>query len=212
MVFIGDLYQLPPVLTSYEKASFMERYKTPYFFGSYVFTDGAFEMEFVEFEKIYRQKDDVFIHLLNRIRNNTPEASDLEFLNQRCILPDHSEGMVITLATTNATAERVNSERLSALAGKMRIFSGNLLGSVDQKQLPTEVDLALKLGSQIMFVANDTRGRWVNGTIGKITGFRKDEDGDDIVEVLTERGDTVSVGPHMWEMYHFVPDHITGIV
>lgn len=186
MVFIGDLYQLPPVLTSYERDAFMERYKTPYFFGSYVFTDGAFEMEFIEFEKIYRQKDDTFIHLLNRIRNNSPEDADLDFLNRRCVPPDRSEGMIITLATTNATAESVNKTRLMELAGKSRIFSGNILGTVDQKQLPTETDLILKLGAQIMFVANDTRGRWVNGTIGKISGFRKDDDGDDIIEVLTE--------------------------
>lgn len=143
-------------------------------------------MEFVEFETIYRQKDSEFITLLNRIRNNSPEAADLEYLNRRCIPVDHSSGMVITLATTNATAEKVNSERLISLPGGERIFSGNILGTVDEKQLPTEVELALKLGAQIMFVANDTRNRWVNGTIAKVIGYKKDEDGDDILEVETE--------------------------
>ena len=124
MVFIGDLYQLPPVLTSVEREHFLERYQTPYFFGSHVFTDGAFDMEFIEFETIYRQTDSEFIHLLNRIRNNSVEPEDLAFLNRRSVLPDPSSGMVITLATTNATAERVNHDHLIELAGREKTFSG----------------------------------------------------------------------------------------
>lgn len=123
MVFIGDLYQLPPVLTSVEKESFLERYKSPYFFQAHVFTDGAFDMAYIEFDTIYRQKDDHFISLLNRIRNNSPEPSDLEYLNRRCIPADQSEGMIITLATTNATAESVNRDRLESLPGRTKKFS-----------------------------------------------------------------------------------------
>lgn len=69
----------------------------------------------------------------------------------------------------------------------------------------------LKLGAQIMFVANDTRNRWVNGTIGKIIAFKKDDEGE-YIEILTESGDTVEVEPYTWEVYHFTPDAITGVV
>lgn len=200
------------MLTSYEKDGYYEQYKGTYFFHSHVFSDGAFDMEFVEFENIYRQKDSEFITLLNRIRNNSPETVDLEYLNRRCTPVDHENGMVITLATTNATAEKVNSERLISLPGGERIFSGNILGTVDEKQLPTEVELALKLGAQIMFVANDTRNRWVNGTIGKVIGYKKNLAGDECVEIETESEETVLVEPHTWEVYHFLPDAITGIV
>lgn len=212
MVFIGDLYQLPPVLTNVEKSYFMERYTSPYFFDAHVFTEGGFEMDFVEFETIYRQKDTNFIHLLNRVRNNSPEPEDLIFLNERCHLPDPSTGMVITLATTNATADQVNHDHLTSLVGKQKVFSGIIQGSVDTKQLPTELDLSLKIGAQIMFVANDTRGRWVNGTIGKILAWKKDVDDMDYLEIEIENGETVDVDPYAWEVYHFVPDHITGII
>lgn len=121
MVFIGDLYQLPPVLTSVERPSFLERYKSPYFFDAFVMTDGAFDMDFVEFENIYRQRDDAFISLLNKIRNNSVEQNDIELLNERLIgkvLPvrhESGEEFSITLTTTNASAETMNSERLGNL-------------------------------------------------------------------------------------------------
>ena len=69
----------------------------------------------------------------------------------------------------------------------------------------------LKLGAQVMFVANDTRGRWVNGTIGRIAGFKKDEEGEDYLEVTKDDGETVNVTPFEWEMYEYTQDDITGV-
>ena len=217
MVFIGDLYQLPPVLTSAEKPVFMERYKSPYFFDAFVMTDGAFDMDFVEFENIYRQRDNAFIGLLNKIRNNSVEQNDIELLNERLIgkvLPvrkESGEDFSITLTTTNASAETMNSERLGNLPGLHRTFDGYTEGHFDTKNLPTELHLMLKLGAQVMFVANDTRGRWVNGTIGRIAGFKKDEEGEDFLEVTKDDGETVNVTPFEWEMYEYAQDDITGV-
>ncbi len=211
MVFIGDLYQLPPVLTNAEKPYFMERYSTPYFFGAQAFVDRTFDMEFVEFETIYRQKDDVFIGLLNRIRNNTPESTDIELLTSRMIEPKRDEGFVITLATTNTIADRVNESEIETLPGKMISFEGEILGHFEAKNLPTDETLSLKIGAQIMFVANDSKGRWVNGTIGKILDFTTNAKGDDCLKIITEDAEEYLVERYTWELYQYGLDEFTGV-
>jgi len=118
MVFIGDLYQLPPVVTSAEKELFQSYYESPYFFSARVFEQ--FDMEFVELEKIYRQKDDVFIGLLNSIRNRSFSQDDLMALNTR-FSPDFTpsaDDFYITLASTNALVDAENEKKLAELPGE----------------------------------------------------------------------------------------------
>ncbi len=203
MILIGDLYQLPPVLTRQDKETFHELYQNEYFFWSHVFTDGGFDMEFIEFETIYRQEDDKFISLLNTIRNNTADIEDMRVLNSRIQLPPEDDGFIVTLATTNAIADSVNEEHLDMIEKEDFSFSGDMFGDFDNKQLPADKELILKEWAQVMFVANDTRGRWVNGTIWKVSGFWIDADGKDIIEVLLPNQEIVSVGQFTWEMYHY---------
>jgi len=206
MAFIGDLYQLPPVVTSSEKEVFQSLYETPYFYGARVFD--SLEMEFVELEKIYRQSDEEFISLLNAIRNNSITPEGLELLNQRC-RPDFEpspDDFYVYLTTTNKLAEEINSRRLAAVKGRLCTFTGRIEGAFGQEYLPTKVDLQVKVGAQIMMLNNDTEGRWVNGSIGKIIDIAQNRKGEDIVVAELADGSEVEVMPFTWEIYRFFVD------
>lgn len=206
MAFIGDLYQLPPVVTNNEKEVFQSLYETPYFYGARAFD--SLEMEFVELEKIYRQSDKEFISLLNAIRNNSITAEGLEFLNQR-YQPDFEpppNDFYVYLTTTNKLAEEINSRRLAALKGSPYTFIGRIEGDFGQEYLPTKIDLQVKVGAQIMMLNNDTEGRWVNGTIGKIIDMSRNMKGEDVIIAELAGGDEVEVTPFTWEIYRFFVD------
>lgn len=203
MIFIGDLYQLPPVVTREDEDFFAEAYESPYFFDSNVFRQQNFQMEFVELEKIYRQKDSDFIELLNAVRTNTIQPNHIETLNKR-LTEDFEHKKYedfIRLTTTNAEAKAVNEFRLRALKGKPQVFEGQIKGEVDMKQLPTEMELLLKVGARIMFVNNDSGGRWVNGTLGHVTEMTE----EGIVAELDD-GTEVEVGPNTWEVFKYLYD------
>ena len=120
MVFVGDLYQLPPVVGKEERDIFRTHYATPYFFSAKALESESLEV--VELEKVYRQKDEQFVSLLNKIRNNSLEPEDIEELNQR-YQPDadtaQDEAFTINLTTTNAKADEINETHLNALDGKI---------------------------------------------------------------------------------------------
>ncbi|MBU0574098.1 MAG: AAA family ATPase [Candidatus Margulisbacteria bacterium] len=204
MVFIGDLYQLPPVVTGREKQIFKEHYPSPYFFDAQVFE--SFQMEYLELEKVYRQKDEKFIALLNSIRNNSAGEAELAALNKRYdpSYEPRSDFSVI-LTSTNQMAADINQQRLNSLKGKERVFSGELEGEFEAYQLPTEAALRLKKGAQVMMLNNDGRGRWVNGSMGKVAGFDEEE----IVVKLAD-GEEVWVSPFTWEVFNYEFDRRSG--
>jgi len=203
MIFIGDLYQLPPVVTSAEKMLFKTLYASPYFFSALAFQ--GLEIDFVELEKIYRQQDDRFIDLLNAIRNRTVTEEDLELLNSR-LDPDFeppADEYYIHLTSTNDLADGYNEEQLKKLKGRTWTSEGILEGEFGREYLPTAVALKLKRGAQVMMLNNDAGGRWVNGTIGRVTGFGKDPAGGPLVRVRLNDGRLVEVGPNTWEIFRF---------
>ncbi len=237
MIFIGDLYQLPPVVTGQEKGLFAPdprslrrpadrrpgpafalasgpavaaRYESPYFFSARVFAEPGFDMDFVELEKVYRQNDAAFIGLLNAIRNRQVDDAQIALLNSRLdpgfVPPD--DRFYITLTSTNDLAAARNLEKLASLRGRARRYDGEILGEFDRRSLPTEEALELKPGAQVMLLTNDRKGRWVNGTLGRVARIRKSEDLDagDIVTVELPDGAEVDVGPNTWELYRFEYD------
>lgn len=208
MIFIGDLYQLPPVVTSSEKDIFTTQYETPYFFSSHVFNSPAFDMEFVELDKIYRQTEEDFIYLLNAIRNRSATDEDIARLNQNCnphfIPPD--DDFYIYLASTNDLAYVRNQEKLQNLSGKIFRYQGLLEGEFKRSYLPTDEVLELKIGAQVMLVNNDRKGRWVNGTIGKITNIKREKSSSDRLVVELQNGDVVEVEPYTWEIFKYKYD------
>ncbi|MBC7218103.1 MAG: AAA family ATPase [Candidatus Caldatribacterium sp.] len=208
MVFIGDLYQLPPVVKEKERILFEEYYQSPYFFSARSFQE--IHPAFVEFEKVYRQNDEQFLAILNRIRSNTVSDEDLRILNERVIpgyVPEEGE-FVVYLTTTKERAQRINEERMQRLKGEERLYMGVLTGSFENsktKDLPADLELRLKKGAQVMLLNNDPLGQWVNGTMGQVVGFEKREWGE-VVVLNLENGEEVEVGPHVWDMFEFYYD------
>lgn len=203
MIFVGDLYQLPPVIKGAEKAGFRFLYETPYFYSAKVFD--SFEMEFVELEKVYRQHDEGFINLLNSIRNNSVTEEGLALLNQRYIpeFEPSAGDFYIYLTTTNKVAEQINNEQLAKLNSTLYAFTGDIEGEFGNEYLPTAIDLRVKLGAQIMMLNNDASGRWVNGTIGIITDIIQEKNGEHIITAELAYGETVAITPHTWEIFRF---------
>ena len=133
MIFFGDLYQLPPVVTQYEKDLFSDYYRSPYFFDAKVFAD--MDMNLVELQTIYRQKEEDFIHLLGHIRNDTAEGEHFRFLNKR-FLPRQkidNDDLYIHLTTTNRLADATNQQQLKQLKSFSRTLEGKITGQFEQK-------------------------------------------------------------------------------
>jgi len=200
MIFFGDLYQLPPVVTSSEKEIFEDVYKSPYFFNANVMNE--ITLEIVELNKIYRQKDGTFIDILNSVRNKSIADNLLDVLNSRLDplfeIPDND--FYIYLTTTNAKADLINNERLNKLKTPEFQFDANITGKFDEKCAPAPISLYLKAGAHIMLVNNDKKGRYINGTVGKLIKINQKED---TLTVQLSSGKKIEVYPYTWEMYRF---------
>lgn len=204
MIFIGDLYQLPPVVTNNERELFKSFYQSPYFFSAQVMKN--YDIELVELTKVYRQSDQDFINLLGNIRKNNLKADQLELLNGRHKqdFDFDSHELYLYLTTTNRKADQVNQNFLAKLPGKRYTFTGFKEGDFDKKVAPTAETLELKIGAQVMLINNDKAGRWVNGSICKVEDIIELGPGKDIIVVELEDGSLVEVMPHTWEMYKFL--------
>lgn len=202
MIFIGDLYQLPPVVTSEEKEAFKAHYSSPYFFSAKFFD--TFALELIELDKIYRQKDTAFIHLLNAVRNQTFTHMDIANLNGRVHEnfdpPDEDYFVYLTPYTANAHA--LNEEKLGKLPGKLHQFTAVIEGDFKKDCFPTLPLLSIRPQSQIMMVNNDPRGRWVNGTMGKVLSIEERENTQAVI-VKLETGSKVTILPNKWEISQF---------
>ncbi|MGV8948527.1 MAG: AAA family ATPase [Candidatus Paracaedibacter sp.] len=202
MIFIGDLYQLPPVVTSEEKGTFQAHYNSPYFFSAKFFD--TFAMELIELDKIYRQKDTSFIHLLNAIRNQTFTSADIANLNGRVdeYFDPPDDDYYVYLTPYTANAHTLNEEKLGKLPGKLHQFNAVTEGDFKKDCFPTLSLLNIRPQSQIMMVNNDPRGRWVNGTMGKVLSI-EDREGGVAVIVKLETGPKVAILPNKWEISQF---------
>lgn len=177
IIAIGDLYQLPPVVRQEEEAAFKTRYPSPYFFSSDVVQNilATSQLEVIELDKVYRQNDPTFISVLNGVRNRSITEEQLRTVNARInnalrfgAVSENEYDDTITLTTTNAAADEINTRRLGVLTTKSRIYSGKRTGDFPQKDLPTEELLRVAVGARIMMLANDPLGRWVNGSLGTV--------------------------------------------
>lgn len=189
VLFIGDLFQLPPVMPDSQWALLRDYYASPFFFDAQVVQQAP--PVYIELKKIYRQSQQRFIDILNRIRNNVVTADDLQTLNARGTAQPEPGRKYITLTTHNYKADRINADALNSLEGKCFDFKGEIEGDFPDKTLPTEVVLQLKEGAQVMFIRNDKseERRYYNGklaTVKKIDseGIKVVLDGSEEVLVL----------------------------
>jgi hypothetical protein len=184
---IGDLFQLPPVVSREEKTFYAQYYPSPFFFCTKAYAEAKFTT--VQFGTIHRQNDRAFIEILNAIRAGTCDEKELATLNNRLSPKATPAAGTLVVTTTNALAEDINHTKLAKLPGTVRMYEGIISGDFGMKggRLPAPEELALKVGAQVMFVKNDSDGRWVNGTIG-------------IVQKLGSDSITVSIGDITYEV------------
>lgn len=199
LLFVGDVFQLEPVVPSDQKEILSLFYASPFFFSARVFQ--ATHLVPIELQKVYRQTDSVFIHILDRIRSNTARREELDTLNAR-YFPDfvpRNEDMYITLATRRDQVDYINEKKLAELPGEEFVSAGKIEGDFPESSLPTQLNLSLKEQAQVIFIDNDYERRWVNGTIGMVSGI--DENGH--VYVLLENGIEYLVSPTSWRNYKY---------
>ena len=205
LLLVGDIYQLEPVMKDEDRQLLQPFYPSAYFFNAKVWQ--VMPIVSIELRKVYRQTDDNFIAILDRIRNNTATQADLQSLNSRVettaqgvstntqqLTPDTQ--LTITLAARRDTVDFINEQQLDALDGDPSMFKGVIQGNFPESSLPTPMELLLKPGAQIIFIKNDKEKRWVNGTLGTIEYI--DEEGG-VIGIITESGMEYDVERDIWE-------------
>jgi hypothetical protein len=205
IIFVGDMFQLPPVVKQGAEHDLMhDLYQTEDFFFYKADVIKRMRMVKIEFQKVYRQEDEDFLHILENVRLNKTTHENLMHLNERVCQPTKEDGMVITLASLNKTADDLNQKRLAEIDAEEYIYEGTVTGKFEEKRFPVDMTLKLKVGAQVMFTRNDQQKRWVNGTIGTVTKLAKDE-----IEVTTDGGDSYVVPCCSWESYSYEYDRDT---
>ena len=210
MVFIGDLFQLEPVVRETEEGEyFSQYYRSPFFFDAKVLAQ--LQMSLVKLKTVYRQKDPLFMEILAHIRTGQIRDSDLQRLNERVIphFEPSSNDAYIELTTTNRQAENRNHLELSKLPSPERRFQGSVTGEFAERQYPTDLVLRLRADSQVMLINNDVGKRWVNGTVAIVEAL-----GDDFITVRipTPPGQPdrlCEISQHTWDVCRYRINHET---
>jgi ATP-dependent exoDNAse (exonuclease V) alpha subunit len=216
LLMIGDLHQLSPVVKEDEWSLLKKYYDTVYLFSSKALQQ--IPSVNIELKHIYRQSDEYFINILNKIRNNQIDQQTLTELNQRYIpnfSPDEKEGYIV-LTTHNASAQEINQNKLKKIKSPSEIFGADTEGEFPSFSYPTEQELELKEGAQVMFVKNDSSSLkcYYNGKIGKV--IRMDEDEvyvkcpDDEDEILVKREEWQNVKYFLDEETKEVKENVIG--
>ena len=175
MLFFGDLYQLPPVVSSPEEREyFSTTYPSPYFFNAHVFGSHV-SLQMIELTKVYRQNERNFIRLLDAIRTMQMEYEELDELNERYIPDAIIEEPYLTLCSTNAAAHQINKERLERLTTTAHFYSGEVKGDFNERLFPTDYKLELRVDGQVMLIRNDPERRFVNGSLARIIALEEDK-------------------------------------
>lgn len=198
LLCIGDLYQLPPVAQRHEWNILQEFYPSPFFFDSNIIKEQMPLL--IELNKIYRQKEDSFVALLNKVRNNNMNPGDFEDLHFRYnpSFRPSSEEKYISLTSHNNQADQINSRELQKLVTPSHIYEAIIEDDFPENNYPAEGSLVLKTGAQVMFLKNDVMKRYFNGKIGVVKSL---DDEEIIVEC---DGINISVSPETWENSRYI--------
>lgn len=194
VMFIGDMHQLPPVVNQEEWKLLSHIYQSPYFFDSLVIKNNP--PVYIELEKIYRQNEQAFIDILNKVRNNNLSFPDLEMLNShyRNDLSNEFIQSHITLTTHNQKADEINQKLLNALPDKAYTFRSKVEGLFNEKNYPADELLTLKKGTRVMFLKNNAEKNYYNGKIGIVTYLS-----DSVIKIKCEEDHSeIEVGKEAW--------------
>jgi len=217
IVMVGDIFQIPPVVTDKDLPILEAFYdKKTFFFASKVYKKLVHEI--IELKQVYRQKDGYFMGMLDAIRIGEFTEKQLQAINERYDPNFTPQPHVIELTTTNALADTRNKQELAKINEHTHTFEAQAQGDFDEKLYPTQKSLQLKIGTQVMFIKNHVSGKWANGTIGKVVRFLEIQPSQDydesekdvlqdaenevseiIIEVLLDNQETVFVNTTTWE-------------
>lgn len=208
VLFIGDLYQLPPVVKNQEQELLAKFYQSPFFFDALCLQ--SHPPIYIELDKIYRQSDQTFVDLLNNLRNNTPTEDDIALLKSHYkehFKPNINENY-ITLTTHNSKADAMNKHSLAELKGRSYSYQAVIEKEFPESAYPLERTLELKVGAQVMFIKNDQTGeqRFFNGKLAVVTALKSDS-----IEVLPE-GNTypINVERYIWKNIRYTTNKNTN--
>ena len=197
VIMLGDVYQLPPVVEENVMPHFEAKYGGQFFFNALVWKEATFKV--YELTQVFRQKDPIFKDVLNAVRDGSVSDEQIEQLNIRYGLSVPLEG-TITLAPTNNLVTNINQKKLDQLSGELHEYKAKLTGEMKKNTFPTEENLQLKVGAQVVMLRNDPDGRWVNGTVGKISGLKIAKSDDEEDEIKVDIGGIVyMLGKETWE-------------
>lgn len=197
MLFIGDMFQLPPVVRDQDWKILSAYYDSPFFFDSQVIRQES--PLYIEFDKVYRQRDENFVQLLNQVRNNELNEEGLTILEKRFNPGFHSgKEEYILLTTHNEIARRINLTELEKLPGTPLHYNAEVEGDFPETAFPADKELLLKTGAQVMFIRNDMAEngkRFFNGKIGVIKKLEKEK----ITVYCQDEEKDIEVRPEDWE-------------
>lgn len=200
LLLVGDIYQLEPVVREEDRNLLLPFYHSQFFFDAKVFSE--LQLVSIELTKVYRQTNPTFVKILDNIRTSHVTSADLDMLNRQvgAEIDNSPSSLSITLSTRRDTVEYINTTKLAEISGEATTFEGVVEGDFPENNLPSPLKLILKVGAQVLFVRNDKEKRWVNGTLGTVTGFSVDmaENGESIVYVRTEDGLELDVEQEIW--------------
>jgi ATP-dependent DNA helicase PIF1 len=200
LIMFGDLAQLPPIVESNElKQYFAENHGTHFFFDAKIFN--SCDVRYLALQKIYRQKDADFIYMLNRIKHNEIDDKELSWLNDKGKHKELGEGAIL-ISSTNYIADNINERRLAILPTDVFSYDAVIEGEFNEKDYPTQEHLELKIGAQVMLIRNDSKKRWVNGTMAGVTGL------DENKVIVSIKNELYEITPETWDKIHYVYDDV----
>ena len=196
VVFIGDMFQLPPILSEdADKECINDFYGEgdPYFYKAHVFKE--MQLCKIEFQKVYRQENQEFLAVLDRVREGNQTYSDIKYLNTRMVDEDSMPKNTIILSSRNKVVQDINSKRLEAINKPSYTYEATIEGNIETKDVPVDQTLELKVGAQIMMCRNDALKRWANGTLGTVIDLKEDK----ICVQLENSNEVHEVEREVWE-------------
>lgn len=204
LLLVGDVFQLEPVVTGDERDILSRYYTSFYFFNAIAFKQ--IDIVPIELVKVYRQEEQSFVRILDNVRTGRPSQADIDALNSRftphvadVVTSDGSDDFTMTIASRRDMVDSINDMHLKALKTPPVQFEGLIEGDFPLQSLPTDRNLELKVGAQVVFVRNDTERRWVNGTLGVVDSVAPDQ-----LTVRTEDNVLHEVEPERWENVHYL--------
>lgn len=196
VVFVGDLFQLPPVVKqgSADAEMIRDLYGPglPFFYKAFVLK--RMNLPKIEFQKIYRQSDEDFLTILNKMRNGEVKSEDLAILNEHVGEEENNEEFSVTLTSFNYMAERINEQKLNEIDEEEFLYQADIKDEFKKNDAPVPEVLRLKVGAQVIFCRNNPNSGYMNGTIAKVSALEEDK-----ILVRLENGGEIEVHKVIWE-------------